>query len=203
MELAWLNAKTAFEFAKDNLEVKAPFNGVISAVNFKENETYSPMNPQGLLRIINNQAIYVEVNVSDNDVKILRTGQNARITVNNIMYDGYISFISPENNMMSGLNRIKIEFPRYYPELRHNQFANVELIPEQKNNVLIIPKTALLNDDSVIIVENNHAKHKTVKTGMESRLMIEIVEGLKENDVVITEGNSGLENDYPVMEFSN
>ena len=205
VENYYISAKTAYDFAVENLEVKAPFAGVIVSVNFKENENYSPMSPNGLFRLINNQSIYVEANVSDTDVKLLRQNQRARIFIESESLDGRITFISPENDRMTGLNRIKIDFTdkSKLSNVRNNQFVTLELIPEFKENVLLIPKTALLANNTVILNKNGRSEFRTVVTGMESRNHFEITKGISNGDVVIVEGHSGLENDYPLQEFGS
>jgi len=199
----FIAAKTAYDFSVENLEVKAPFGGTIVSVNFKENENYSPMLPNGLFRIINNQSVYTEINVSDTDVKQLRLNQKARIIIESDSVNGIITFISPENDRMTGLNRIKIDFvdKSKLSNIRNNQFVTLELIPESKENVLLIPKTALLANNIVILNKNGKSAFRTVVTGMESRTHFEIIDGVEKGDMVIVEGHSGLENDYPVVEF--
>jgi len=201
IEIMWKTAKNAFEFAKDNLEIRAPFAGVISSVNFRENETYTPMNPMGLFRIINNNSIYVEVNVSDADVRLLRLRQRANIKFDDVEIVGFVSFISPENDMMTGLNRVRVEFQGLNRQLRNNLFVHVEFIPEYRNDVLIIPRTALVADDMVVLKREGRSEYRRVRIGMENRGFVEVLEGLNAGDVVIVEGNSGLEDGYPVVEF--
>jgi len=203
IEIMWKAAKNAFEFAKDNLEIRAPFAGVIASVNFRENETYSPMNPMGLFRIINNNSVYVEVNVSDIDVRALRLRQRANIRFDDIEIEGFISFISPENDMLTGLNRVRVEFRGLNRQLRNNLFVHVEFVPEYRNDVLIIPRTALVADDMVVLKRDGRSEYRRVRIGMENRGYVEILEGLSVGDVVIVEGNSGLEDGYPVVEFGS
>ena len=203
IEVFYINAKTAFDFAKENLEVKAPFAGTISQSNFRINDTYNPMLGMALFRIINNDDIYVEVNVSNADVRQLRLNQRVRVNVDSRNIEGFIGFISPENDRMTGLNRVRIDFRTPQRELRNNQFATVEFIPEAKENVLIIPRTALLNENTVIRSVNYRAVFTRVSTGMESRHFIEVLDGLNEGDIIIVEGLSGLEDGYPVIEFIN
>ena len=202
-EIFFINARTAFELAKENLEVKAPFAGTISQSNFRINDNYSPMLGLPLFRIINNDDIYVEVNVSTADVRQLRLNQNVRVIVDRTVIDAFIAFISPENDRFTGLNRVRIEFRSPQTELRNNQFANIEFIPERKENVLIIPRTAIISENRVVLSIDNKAVYRNIQTGMESRDYIEIIDGLSIGDKVIIEGISGLEDGSPIIEFMN
>ncbi|MCL2063491.1 MAG: efflux RND transporter periplasmic adaptor subunit [Candidatus Cloacimonetes bacterium] len=201
-ELFYINARTAFELAKENLEVKAPFSGTISQSNFRINDNYSPLLGMPLFRIINNEDVYIEVNVTNTDVRQLRLNQRARVIVDGRNIEAFIAFISPENDRLTGLNRVRIEFRTPQRELRNNQFASVELIPEAKENVLMIPRTALLSANTVILAVDGRAFFRNIVTGLESRHFVEVTEGLQEGDRVIIEGGSGLVNESHIVEFS-
>jgi membrane fusion protein (multidrug efflux system) len=203
IENHWKMAKTAFDTANDNLVVRAPFSGVIAAVNFRENENYSPMNPQGLFRLVNDRRSVVETNVTDSDAAILKRNNEVRIIADGNIFEGYISFISPENDKMTGLNRVKIEFRNQRHELRNNQFVTLEIVPDFRDDVLLIPKVALISTDQVILNVNDTARFRTVRTGMENRQLVEIVSGLAAGDMVIIEGVAGLEDGYPLILFTD
>jgi len=198
-EMIYLNSRTAFETAKENLEVKAPFAGTISQSNFRLNDNYNPMMGIPLFRIINNNDIYIEVNVTNNDVRQLRLNQRVRVNVDSNIIDAYIGFISPENDRVTGLNRVRVEFRNSQRDLRNNQFATIEFIPEFKDNILVIPRTALINPTTVILAVEGKAVYTQVQTGMSSRHFIEIVSGLNEGDIVLIEGVSGLENNASII----
>ena len=203
IEVFYINAKASYELAKENLEITAPFAGTISQSNFKVNDNYNPMMGLALFRLISNEDIFVEVNVSDTDVRQLSLNQNVRVNVDTRIFEGFISFISPENDRMTGLNRIKVDFRTAPRELRNNQFITVEFVPESRENVLVIPRTALIGDNMVILSIDERAVYKSIVIGMESRHFVEVIDGLKEGDKVIIEGVSGLINNAPIVEFNN
>ncbi|MDD4155388.1 MAG: efflux RND transporter periplasmic adaptor subunit [Endomicrobiaceae bacterium] len=204
IETQWINAKTNFDFAKENLEVKAPFAGIITNVSMKVNENYDSMlNATGLFRIIGYGEVSTEVFVSDNDIKLIEINQLAKIKANDKHYEGVIEYVSPENDKLSGLNKIKIKVNNQHNELRNNQFVLVELIPQFKRNVIIVPRDALINENTIITVKNNRSLYKKIQTGMTDRHNVEVISGLKAGEDVIIEGNSGLDDNYPVTEFSN
>jgi multidrug efflux pump subunit AcrA (membrane-fusion protein) len=57
---------------------------------------------------------------------------------------------------------------------------------------------AVLSDSFVYVVENGKAVKRTVSLGLKNTTMIEVLEGLKEGDQVIVEGNYGLVEGTPV-----
>jgi multidrug efflux pump subunit AcrA (membrane-fusion protein) len=64
-----------------------------------------------------------------------------------------------------------------------------------------VPIKAVLSEDSrkfVFVVNGSIAHKKEVKTGTYQKDSVEIVEGLKETDLVIVEGNYGLKDSTEV-----
>ena len=220
IENIYLNARTVYETALENLNVLAPFDGTISTIYYKENETYNPMLGKGVARLISNQNIYIEVFVSETDVTILKTGQKVRIKlntleqnnsvindsnikniasekINNSYLDGELIWISPEHDTITGMIKVKISL-RDKTNLRYNQFVSVEFIPEYRENVVVIPREAILSGNKVIVNNNGYAQHRQVYIGLETRNFVEIINGIIEGELVIIEGNTGLEDGYPL-----
>ena len=74
-------------------------------------------------------------------------------------------------------------------------FANVRIITETHRNVLSIPKKALLIDteeNEVFVYDAGTARKARLKLGFADSRALEVIEGLKEGDLVITVGHEGL-----------
>jgi RND family efflux transporter MFP subunit len=201
IENLYINSQVIYENAKLNLMIRAPFAGTITSINFKEKEIYNPMSG-GIARLISSSVVHIESFVSDSDVYLLKNGQKVRVKINNEKYDGKINFISPENDKFTGLNRIKILLNEK-PTLRYNQFVEIEFITEYKENVIAIPRESLLSDNLVIVDNNGYSAYKNVIIGMETRELLEVKSGLEIGDLVVVEGNSGLNEGYPLTRVRN
>ena len=80
-------------------------------------------------------------------------------------------------------------------------FVRVEIIIQQKKDVLLIPNDVIAKNETgkiVFIVAKNKAYLRAVKTGLEDAEKTEIVEGLKEGDLVVTAGAQRLKNGVKV-----
>ena len=65
---------------------------------------------------------------------------------------------------------------------------DLDIIMERKENALIVPEDAVFemdNKEYVFIVDNGKAALREVVTGIESQRLIQIIEGLKEGDLII------------------
>jgi multidrug efflux pump subunit AcrA (membrane-fusion protein) len=83
-------------------------------------------------------------------------------------------------------------------------FAKVEIVTNNINNVLAVPSTAIIIRDGephVFTVENNPAPFATtptlvkVKTGIITDKYAQIIEGIDENTIVLTDNNISLMDD--------
>jgi len=70
-------------------------------------------------------------------------------------------------------------------------FGRIEVIFDQRQNILTIPRVALLEDEgetAVYVIRGNKAARIPVKLGYTTGEFAEILSGVKEGDQVITAG---------------
>ena len=148
--------------------------------------------------------IGVEMLVSEKDVAKLVVGQKTtvKITALNKEVEGIVSYISKLPSEGSKF-KVRVSIP-YSDDIRFGYGASVNVILEEKENVLYIPYGALLmdKDDSYYVVKkecrydyysykvsNSSSLPKECKTkvsvGIITNDSVEILDGLKENDIVL------------------
>ena len=74
-------------------------------------------------------------------------------------------------------------------------FARVNIVYERRQDALQLPRTAILDADgqqSVFIVVNGKAEQRPIRTGLSNGGWIEVLEGLKGTEQVVTVGQAGL-----------
>jgi Cu(I)/Ag(I) efflux system membrane fusion protein len=73
-----------------------------------------------------------------------------------------------------------------------NMFAEVHIFSEPKNNVLTLPREALIvtGERESVVLDLGEGSYKPVNvvTGMRSQGMVEILSGIKKNDRVVVSG---------------
>ena len=141
--------------------------------------------------------VYVKGKVDEADVSRVYMGEPARITVESLKgkkFDGKVTKISPmgveKDNVTTFEVRVSIRNPS--GELKANMSANAEVIQEEKQNVLLVPETAVVYDkDRKTFLEVPDANAKdgrrrvSAKLGISNGVKAELVSGLKEGDKVI------------------
>jgi len=79
--------------------------------------------------------------------------------------------------------------------LKPGMFGRFQIVYDSRTNVLLIPRAAVVEEENsqhVFVVEDEKAVKNTISTGFTRGDMIEVSEGLADDDRVIIMGQSGL-----------
>ena len=85
--------------------------------------------------------------------------------------------------------------PNADERLKPGLFARVTLFIGPAGETIVVPITALLYDNAqarIFVVEENRAKERKVKIGRKYGEFMEITEGLKAKETVVTVGQNNL-----------
>lgn len=119
---------------------------------------------------------------------------------------GNIQFVNPEINPETRINLVRVTIPNKANQLKPGMPAYVVLKNRQVNS-LTLPIDAVIRNEKMstvwIQVDKNTFKSVMVQTGLESGDRIEIVSGLKEGDVVVTNGAYLLNSEYIFKKGAN
>jgi len=194
------------EFARSELEktdLKAPFPGIVGPIEAQEGEFVTPNRKVASIHFI--KSVYVDAGIIEKDLDKVIKGFEVKLTVDTFpgkTYTGKIIRISPvvEGRTRSANAKIEIENNDPNALLLPGMFARAEIVIFKKDDAMIVPRASLkdLNKDgeseSVYIVNDEKARAVEVKQGYISTDYVEIIDGLKEGDLVIVESEGSLEN---------
>ena len=205
---AYNAAKAGYELLKSSVELRAPFAGTVIGRYVNEGEVYTGApgvdGISGVLAIAQLGRMKIEVMVPEQDFVHLRTGQVAHVRTDayrDTVFEGRIVTINPSLNRMSRTARVAIEIANPNRLLKPGMFARVEIVTSRLKNVLSVPSTAVVTRDGaphVFIVEGGATPFTTtpkltpVKTGKSTNDLTQILDGVKEGDIVLTENNVSL-----------
>lgn len=207
-EMQYLQAKTNYEASKNasnqlrsqlgKTTVRAPFSGTIDQVITDQGSIVNPgQNP--LMRIVNLDDMYVKADVPETYLGKITVGTDVLVAFPSInkTYQGKIrqvsNFINPDNRSFS----IQVALPNKDAVLKPNLIATVKLNDYTSENSILVPNNVIQkngNNESLVFIyqpksdASGIAKRITIKTGKEQNGMIEVLEGLKVNDIIINEG---------------
>ncbi|MGB5590853.1 MAG: efflux RND transporter periplasmic adaptor subunit, partial [Gammaproteobacteria bacterium] len=105
--------------------------------------------------------------------------------------------ISPVVDPETGTFKVTIAVPDDEMRLKPGMFGRFQIVYDSRENVLLIPRAAVVeeeNSQTVFVVEDDKATSKRIRTGFTRGDLIEVSEGLDDSDSVIIMGQSGLKN---------
>jgi RND family efflux transporter MFP subunit len=192
-------AMAELDLAKEKLtktKIHAPMAGSIkekkvTAGDYIRNGTF-------LVSIIRTDLLKLSFTVSEKDVGGLRAGQDVSFAVDAFPgreFRGQLKTIYP--SLEERTRSLQVEAVVANPDrsLKPGLFARVTLYTGPARNTVVAPITALLYDNSttkLFVVEGDRAKERKVKIGRKYGEFMEITEGLKEKEIVVTVGQNNL-----------
>ncbi|AOY78260.1 efflux transporter periplasmic adaptor subunit [Clostridium formicaceticum] len=188
-------AEVTHRQTQDKLEdtvVRAPMSGVISSLNVIAGELASGAQP--LATIADIDRVYFQVDVTENIVNTLYTGQKVSVHIPAALeeeVEGTIDFISPTVDASTRLYTVKVYIDNKDRKIRTGMSGSMALNLDSRDNVVVINRRAVLDKEGnniVFVVEGDHAVEKQVTLGMNTASEVEVIEGLQEGDQVIVKG---------------
>ena len=191
--------------AKEDLlstAIYSPVNGNLIDFNVEIGSMLQKGEKLGTVLIENKNEIEVYLR-SDLAMKI-KIGNKVEIkTGNNQFLKGEIRSIVGIENIKTGSRLVKIKLPHNFPPELNFPNSRIELkIPiGEGKSALVVNKDALIaNGEKTIVylIEKGVAKRKNVLIGNSYKNKIEIISGLKEDDLIVIRGNENLRNNQRV-----
>jgi len=170
----------------DKMTIRSPLKGQLI-------ESYvSPGNlvsaGQLIGTIISNERV-IQASLNEEDFFELKEGLPAAVSLFSLgeeVIEANVSRLSSSVNPESGRRFIYLKMNNNTKLLPTGASGRVEIIKSRKKESLIIPAKALVGN-SVFISENNKAVIKNIKIGAKNFKMVEVLDGLKEGEIVIVE----------------
>ncbi len=189
----------------DEAILRAPFSGVVVAVTVDEGDIVPnpAMAPQPIIQLIDPNSIELEVEVDEIDIARVKPGQEVVIDVDalpDLELEGEVVEIHPLPFPQGGVVFYKVTirlktFPM--PGLRVGMSATADIIITKHEDVLIIPERAVQKDEEgnpvVKVMVGEEPEVRKVVLGISDGFNVEVVDGLKEGDIVVVEVRSKAE----------
>lgn len=186
-------ASISVDKAKYNIEqatLTSPIDGVVAALNYKKGDIITD-NTKSVATIINQDTLFIEVNVEESDINKVKVGQKVEATfdaIDGLTLNGEVSFISltsqsSSNGIVTYLVRVLFTNSGN-TQVREGMTASVKLITSEAANVLAVPVNAVRNVNNQISVEKTDGTFATVVTGFTDGTKVEITSGLNEGDKI-------------------
>jgi RND family efflux transporter MFP subunit len=202
-------AEAAVNLAKHTLDVsimKAPFDGIIASKNAEAGDVINPMMgsisaASGVLTLVDFSRVKIAVDVSGTDIQRIRKGQAARLespTLPGRTFEGTVQVVNLAADPQTKKFGIELAVDNADLALRPGTFGEVIIEVSTHENALAIPQKSILDNRYVFIASGGKALKREVSLGLQNTTLVEVTSGIAEGDLVIAEGNFGLEDGAPV-----
>lgn len=172
-------------------EVRAPFSGVIGLRAISIGAYLTPNVPVATLHALD--PIKLDLAAPERYAQRIRVGERVQfqITGSDAIHQGTIYATEPRIDRESRTLRIRARADNPDATLFPGAFIRARLTLGTPEHALMVPSIALipgLETTTVYVVEAGHAQPRSVRTGVRTEDLVEIVDGLDAGDEVIVSG---------------
>lgn len=187
----------------DYTQIRAPIDGVVSERYIKLGNTIGTGDP--VFRVTSLDPLVAYIFVPEREFRQIAAGQQVHIEVDALPGPprvANVTRVSPIVDPETGTFKITIEIRDTERRIKPGMFGRMSIIYDEHENALQVPRSAIIESagrKSVFVVVDDKAVRKDVTTGFGSAGMVEIVEGIGDDDRVIIVGQVGLKDEAPVV----
>lgn len=214
-----LDANSSLELATQSMQaavfnqklskIFAPVSGRILRKISEQGELITPFSPAFILATGSQSAFIVSVGVADKEVVKLKVGNNATVNLDAYPDENFkatVSQIAQSVNPATGTYEVELQLSPNKKNMISGFVARAVIQPVNKNSSLVLPISGLVDADentaTVFVLERNIAKKRQIKIGKIKGEEIEVLDGLEENEQIITKGGGFLNDGQKVKVIS-
>lgn len=208
------NAQSAYELARSQKQVadfnlqhsriKAPANGTVQKLLAETNEVLGAGYPVLLFASTENDWV-VRSTLTDKDIVKLALGDTGRVYMDAFpgrVFHGEITELGSVADPVTATYEAELLIHEAHPQFRTGFICRAELFPGERSRSLVVPIESLVDASdrsaSVFVYEQGKALKKRLRIGAILNEQVEVLEGLREGELVITEGARFLGGDEQV-----
>lgn len=191
--------------------VTAPFDGTIIQRTIAPGDQVTDVPPATpLFRLANLANVWVMASVFQKDMGLVAIGQRATVSIAGYQgkrFPGKVTWISDVLDQKTRTLQLRIELANINGMLRPGSFATVELSTRSQGPALTIPEEAVQHEkkETIVFVDAGSGlfKSRKVKLGASADRKVEVLNGLKPGEKVVTQGAFTLLSELDKDSFAN
>ncbi len=185
---------------KKYVTLYAPFNGTVITKNVLRGDKIKA--GKEIMKVANLNSLWLMADIYERDLDKIKTGNDANIYFTykpGKVYKGKISFIYPTVDPVTRTVKVRINLDNRNNELKPSMFANVEIFGNKLEKLPVVPETAVIRrgKSNIVILSLGDGKFKPVEItlGQYSQGYYQVLNGLKENDMIVVSGQFMLDSE--------
>jgi membrane fusion protein (multidrug efflux system) len=186
----------------DYTQIRAPLDGVVSDRYIRLGNTISVGDP--VFRVTSFDPLVAYLHVPEREYRNIEEDQVVGIEIDALQGQRIVAAVtrvSPVVDPETGTFKVTIEISDDQRRIKPGMFGRIFIVYDEHKNVLQVPRSAVLEESSetsVYVVKDDKAIRTPVQIGYSNSGMVEITDGLTDDDLVVTVGQVGLKDDAVV-----
>ena len=182
--------------------IKAPIAGIVTSFTGVEGSMVAPASPVAVIENLDN--LEITISVIERYSTLIKEGNKVIVTFDAIpgeTFTATVTSLSPTIESRTRTRTVKARLDAPEPRVISGMYANLNVIINTRDNVLVVPYSALSTSNDVTscyVVRDGKAVRTTVTTGIREADRVEILTGLKAGDILVVRGQGLLSDGTPV-----
>jgi len=186
-------AEEMLALAQRNLDqtlVRAPYEASVAA-RLEDEGTTALVQPQTIVLVLQETSeLEAQATIPEIHFSAIRPGDSALLHVEGLAHpiattvNGVGDAIDPSTRTFL----VKMRVPNEERALKAGLFAEIEILPRAKSDVVLVPREAIRREEGearVLVVRDGRAVSVTVRLGVVSEDAVEVLHGVRVDDVIV------------------
>jgi len=189
----YLGAQAQYSYS----EIRSPIDGVVTDRPLYPGEMPSAGVP--LITVMDLSRVTARAHIPQQDAALLKAGDQATIHVAGLDQpkEGKVTLVSPALDPNSTTVEVWVQAKNADQILKPGTSVRLSMVSETVPDALVVPASAVLTgadgSTTVMVIGSDHrARQLAVKVGIRQDESVQILEGLKEGQIVVANGAYGL-----------
>lgn len=173
----------------DHATIVAPVAGTLIARSVERGDVVRPDAP--LMALSPGAAPQLVVQIDERNLGLIAIGQAALASADawpQARFAARVAYINPSVDPQRAAVEVKLDVPEAPPGLREDMTVSVDITVAERADVMILPLSAIHDPADaawVLRIEDGRARRAPVRLGLRGAVAAEILEGLREGDLVL------------------
>ncbi len=173
------------------ISIYASQDGIVTMMMVREGMYVKPSTQ--VMTLADLSSVWVIAEVFESQSTFVKEGQQADVELSftpGKSWEGIVEYVYPSLDEKNRTLRVRLRFDNPGEVLKPNMYANVSIYGGARENVLSIPREAVIrsgkNERAIISVGEGRYMQREIVTGIESGDWIEVISGLDEGENIVT-----------------
>ncbi|MFQ5346055.1 MAG: efflux RND transporter periplasmic adaptor subunit, partial [Mariprofundus sp.] len=190
---------------RKSMHIHAPAAGVVTKIGVREGAHVTPMSE--LYQIADLSSVWVLADLYEHEIGWVKEGDEAKLSIASLPgrdFTGHITYIYPYLDPKTRTNKVRIEFDNTGGLLKPDMFGDVAITASTAKPGLFVPREAVLITGKkahlFVQTEPGRFEPRTIKTGTRTDGLVEILDGVKDDELIVTSGQFLIDSESSIRE---